>query len=387
MVTVRFPVYYLERHPEHSVIVGSYSASLATKFSRMSRKIARDRFSLSNERASAVDWETEIGGGLRSVGVGGGITGHGGEIIIVDDPVKSSEEARSATYRARVWEWFRSDLWTRRHPNASTIVIMTRWHKFDLVGQILDDEEINKDWKRIRFPAIAESDNDILGRKVNEALWPERYSTADLLGIKKVLTPRPFEALYQQNPVPREGGAFKREWFIPVPSEPLNMEFLVRYWDKGGTDGGGTFSAGVLIGMRSQIYYIIDSIRGQWSTHDRENRIKLTAIADKERYGSRVVTIVEQEGGSGGKESMENTTKNLAGFRVQRDLPHGNKEARAEPLADQAEGGNVRLVMGPWNEEYLDELESFPVGKYRDQVDASSGAFNRLVNQKRSTIF
>jgi predicted phage terminase large subunit-like protein len=126
------------------------------------------------------------------------------------------------------------------------------------------------------------------------------------------------------------------------------------------------------------VYYVEDLVRGQWSAGQREAIIKQTAQTDAESYGVYGVRVfIEQEPGSGGKESAENTIRNLAGFIIQADRPTGNKVLRAEPFAAQAETGNVKVLASTWTSGYIDRLVSFPFG-VKDDVDATSGAFNKL---------
>ena len=129
-------------------------------------------------------------------------------------------------------------------------------------------------------------------------------------------------------------------------------------------------------------------MRGQWGALEREEKIKFWAERDraKSRPGAYEVGV-EQEPGSGGKESAENTIRNLRGFKVYADKVTGSKEVRAEPFAAQVQGGNVSMVAGIWQADLLDEMQSFPNGKYRDQVDACSGAFNRLVSGPIYSLF
>ena len=128
--------------------------------------------------------------------------------------------------------------------------------------------------------------------------------------------------------------------------------------------------------MRTK-YIILDVVNGRWASAEREAVIKQTAVSDRQKWG-RVATWVEQEPGSGGKESAEGTVGNLAGYVCHIERVTGPKEVRAEPLASQASVGKVKLLAGSWNAGFLDEVESFPVGKLKDQVDAAGGAFNKL---------
>lgn len=373
-VTIRYPVFRLEKDPTLRVIIGSYSDDLAKKFGRSTRRIARRRLKLSKWLASAGEWETEIGGGIKSVGVGAGITGRGANLIIIDDPIKNRAEAESKAYRDRVYDWYTNDIMTRLEPDGAIIIIQTRWHEDDLAGRILNSED-GKNWTVINLPAEAE-ENDPLGREIGEALCPERYNKETLAKIKIVLG-IDYHALYQQSPQPREGRMFKRDWFEIVEAIPAGMTF-VRYWDKAGTEDGGDFTSGCLMGMKDEIYYIIDIVRGQWEYGEREKVIKQTAALDALRFGKGVRIWVEEEGGSGGKESAQRTIKKLAGYIVQSERPTGSKEVRASSMAAQAYAGNVKLFKGDWNAEFITEICKFPTGKNDDQVDSASGAFNKL---------
>lgn len=650
-VTVRYPVWRLESTPTLKIIIGAYNQTLAESFSRKARRVALARFALSTERATAGEWETAAGGGVRAVGVGAGVTGHGGDLIVIDDPVKNREEANSETYREHVWDWYRDDLYTRLEPGGAIVLIMcmtgntpvlmadgteralrdirvgdqvatydngrlatstvrnhisngadyiykittacgkivhanerhpflveehgelrwlrlkylttahkivtvkgsgasgkgrsvplrtaksplsvgdtaphttarkcgltdidlrrlmlsatgngvsnigmgspvrstmrwwprkmanvlyaisrqatmyerigagscalttatrpvqsegfcativtspwdtlrqrqphsllpntsdftteaiasiepagikevfdiqiertenfianglvshnTRWHEDDLAGRILNSEK-GGDWTVISLPAEAEA-GDQLGRGIGEALCPERFDLDALADIKTTMG-RSYWALYQQAPQPQSGEFFKREWF--TFEEPrANLDGAVRYWDKAASADDGDYTAGVLIGKRGRLYYVMDVIRGQWSTFEREEIILKTAHKDLQRIGPSLRIWVEQEPGSGGKDSAQMTIARLAGFNVRAERPTGDKATRAEPFAAQCEAKFVRLVKATWNDAYLDELCGFPFGKYDDQVDASSGAFNNLVGKGHTVVF
>jgi predicted phage terminase large subunit-like protein len=206
-----------------------------------------------------------------------------------------------------------------------------------------------------------------------------------LLERKTAMAQASWESEYQQNPIIVGGGMFPIERITAVPERPAARDVVsaARYWDKAGTAGGGAYSAGVLmLRMRDGTFVVCDVRRGQWSALDRERVIKQTAEIDRERYPPTKI-YVEQEPGSSGKESAEASIRMLAGYSVQADRVSGAKEVRAEPFAAQWQAGNVRLVAAPWNRDYLDEHESFPSGRYKDQVDASSGAFNKIASKYR----
>jgi predicted phage terminase large subunit-like protein len=188
------------------------------------------------------------------------------------------------------------------------------------------------------------------------------------------------------------GLMFRREWFKLVDAAPRDA-LRVRYWDKAATPGGGSYTAGVLMAIDPRgMVYIEDVVRGQWSYHARDVIIEQVAELDFRRYGGEVVIIAEQEGGSGGKEVMHQMITNLGRYAVQRDivggkqirmdggvaLPGQPKITRALPLSGQAEAGNVHIVRGDFSRDLLEELIAFPESSHSDQVDACSGAFNRL---------
>jgi predicted phage terminase large subunit-like protein len=178
---------------------------------------------------------------------------------------------------------------------------------------------------------------------------------------------------------PAAGLVFNKDWF-PIDLVPPDRHGLVsvRYWDKASTPGAGDYTCGVKMSRTvAKAYYVEDVIRGQWSSLERNNVILATAQQD----GFGTVIWIEQEPGSGGKESAEISVKQLAGYRVHIERVTGPKEARAGAFAVQCEARNVHLVMNRlrnWIPAYLDELHGFPDALHDDQVDASSGAFNKV---------
>lgn len=376
LATIRYTAYRIERDPSQHVIIGAYNQTLANKFSRKARRIVKSRMKLSDDRTAVEDWETDQGGGVRAVGVGAGVTGIGGDLIFIDDPVKSREEVESTTYRDRVWDWYTNDLYTRLEPNGAIVVIMTRWHMDDLVGRILSSEDA-KNWTRVHLPAEAEADDQI-GRKIGEALNPDRYPIKTLNAIKIVLG-RDYHALYQQAPQPREGGMFKETWLPLVDVVPAEAA-RVRWWDKASTAGGGDYTAGVLVAYLNGLIYIEDVISGQWASGDRDKIIRLTAEKDSARYGA-VVTWGEQEPGSGGKDSAAAFVRLLSGYAVHTEPTTGSKASAIDPLASQAMAGNVKVKRADWTSAFISEALDFPDGKNDDKIESAARAFNKLVKR------
>lgn len=397
LVSVRLPALWLGRRPDEPVILSSYGASLAEWHSSQARacveseayaELFPDVHTRQDSRSKQM-WRIEgKRGGMLAVGVGGPITGHGAMLGIIDDPFENWEQAQSITERNRVWNWWRGTFRTRIWESGAIILVMTRWHEDDLAGRLLSEQ--GKSWSVLRLPALAETQEerdkscelvglpkgqaDPLGRAPGEALCPQRFSESALLAIQTDVGSIVWFAEYQGTPRAPEGNKFKRAWFKITDEAWPKQARRIRYWDKAGTEGSGDYSAGVLIAEWNQRYCVEDVVRGQWSDLERETVIRQTAEMD----GVAVPVWLEQEGGSGGKDSASATVRNLAGFDVHTEVASGSKEVRASPFAAQCEGGNVSLRRAAWNAAYIGELASFPNGAHDDQVDGSSGAFNKL---------
>lgn len=316
---------------------------------------------------------------FRNTTINGAITGESIGLGIIDDPIKGRKEANSVTIRDSSWDWLTDDFFTRFHENAGLLMSLTRWHLDDPAGRLIMDMP---GVRVLNFPAIAEegiSDAMSKHRKIGEPLFPEHKSLEFLMKRKKLMTHFNWLSLYQGSPIQVGGGLIKVENFNIVLACPEGLEAQVRYWDKAGTEGGGKFTAGVKVGkLEDGRYIILDIVKGQWGALRREKRIKQTARID----GLGVTIWVEQEPGSGGKESAENTVRMLAGFNCKADKVNDSKDFRAEPFAAQVEAGNVLLLRAEWNEDFIKECETFPDGSFKDMVDAAAGGFQILTGAK-----
>jgi predicted phage terminase large subunit-like protein len=314
-------------------------------------------------------------GSFRNTTVNGVINGFGLDIGLIDDPMKGRVATQSKTIRDNTWSWFTSDFFARFSDHAGLIIIMTRWHVDDPVGRFI---EMFPDTVVKIYKAIATEDEEY--RAKGEPLFPEHKSLAFLLLRKKALAAYEWESLYQQSPIIVGGDLFKVEGFKLIDAQPYprNVIKSVRYWDKAGTEGGGAYTCGVLMHLMDDDTCVVsDVVRGQWSALKREERMRQTAQLDDDKWGV-VAVWVEQEPGSGGKESAERSIMNLRGHDVHADRVTGDKEVRARPYAAQVEAGNIKLVRAPWNKEFIAEHETFPAGKYKDQVDSAGGAFAKV---------
>lgn len=324
------------------------------------------------------------------------VTGEGGHIVGLDD-AHNMEEAESDKIREKVIKSWRETLPTRLHDQktGAFILAMQRAHSNDVSGWIIANEE---NFVHVCLPAEYEGKNRIVSplgwkdprKKKGEPLCVNRLGRPELIALKKSMGAYATAGQLQQNPAPRTGGFFEVDEVTVIDYVDFNHNYIVRsvrYWDKAGTDGGGCRTAGVLMHwMKNQTIIISDIVMGQWSYAQREKRIKQVAAMDAEEFGgpASVQIWVEQEGGSGGKESAESTIKNLMGYSIHKESVTGDKEKRAGPFSVAVENGYVMIVTGPWLKpepgNYLDELQLFPNGTFKDQVDASSGAYNKLMN-------
>jgi predicted phage terminase large subunit-like protein len=324
-------------------------------------------------------------GFFRNTTVEGQITGFGIDMIVLDDLLKSRQEARSKVVRDTAWDWLTDDVLTRRSKTAGIIFTTTRWHVDDPMGRMKGRFPHMKIISYPAFATAADPDGSVAAgyRKVGEPLFPEHKPLDFLLEQKQGMSAGAFEALYQQNPTIEGGDLFPVGKFQPMNVAPARetVKRWVRYWDKAGTSGGGAHTVGVLMAMLKDGRFVVEDVkRGQWSALEREQMILKTAMADNDdRF---VETWVEQEPGSGGKESAERTIANLRGYVCKADKVTGSKEIRADPYAAQVQGGNVYLVKAPWNERFMDEHEVFPNGPHKDQVDATGGAFAKLAGKR-----
>lgn len=252
LATKKFPAWYLGRNPDKEIICCSYSADLAEEFGRMTRDAVADEVHrgifpecfLRKGSKSASKWRVGRGkGGFLAAGVGGSITGMGANVLLIDDPIKNSEEARSDTYRNKIWDWYTSTAFTRLEKKGAVVLVQTRWHDDDLAGRLLEREgqvgqyldettgmwKWGEGWKKgkwtvVTLPAIAEEDERF--RKKGEALWSDKYDLEALEGIKNAIGLQDFSALYQQNPVNAEAQLFKNEWFKYWKELPKYMKYV-----------------------------------------------------------------------------------------------------------------------------------------------------------------
>lgn len=325
-------------------------------------------------------------GSFRNVTVKGQVTGKTLGLGVVDDPIKGRAEAQSKLVRDTAWNWLMDDFFSRFADDAGFIMTMTRWHVDDPAGRWLIKFP---DTVVLKYPAIyvATPDNwkndAVDPRDAGEPLFPEYKSLPFLMERKGAYTNSSWESLYQQMPIVSGGGMFPILKFKKTDVMPTREEVkkAVRYWDKAGTEAGGAFTSGTLmLWLNNGMFFVASIVRGQWSSLEREQNILTTAKNDAADWG-RVEIWLEQEPGSGGKESAERSVAMLAGYPAKADPVRGSKEIRAEPYAAQQQAGHVLVFNALWTQEFIDEHEVFPNGKFKDQVDSTAGAFAKCVTK------
>ena len=362
-VTVRLPAYLLERYPSMRLIVGAYNATLAKKFSRKTRRIAAGRVALMTDSNSVEDWETAQEGGYRAVGVGGGVTGMGANCIIIDDPVKSREEAESATYREKVWEWFTDDIYTRLEPGGVVILIMTRWHDDDLAGRI-QKSDFAHDFEVINLPAEAEY-GDVLGRQVGEALCSDRFNELALARLKVVLG-RSYNSLYQGRPTAAEGDIIQLTWMQRYSQKPT-FKRVTQSWDTAQKAGANNdYNVCATFGEDAAgNYYLLDVFRDRLEYP----ALKRAAIELRSRFNPTELLIEDKGHGT----ALGQELKTLPNFRVIMIEPEGDKITRMSIESTAIEAGRLFLPeSAPWLPDFEQECQHFPRVAHDDQVDALS---------------
>ena len=349
-------------------------------------------FQLAGDQNAKTRFDNNRGGYRLTSSVAGSVTGEGANRLVLDDP-HDPQGAESAQQRETTLRWI-DETWSTRRNNPITdarVVMMQRLHQQDATGHILANQD---GWDHLMLPmrfdprrrcvtSIGWSDP----RSVDgELLHPERFPEPVVRQIEKSLGPYGVAGQMQQEPTARSGGQFERAWFITdrydrVP--PGSQMIWVRAWDAAGTEGGGAYTAGLLMGLRvtDGLIFIKHVVRGQWGAANRNAIIIGAAQDDTSTFGNQraVLYRFEQEPGSGGKDQAKNLVRLLAGYRVEAEPSSGDKFTRADPFAGACKNGDVHVLPGAWREAYLDEMEAAgPGAAFLDQMDVSSSAYNRL---------
>ena len=405
MCSIMFPAWCWTKWYSTRFICSSYSAQLSLESAEYCRELIRsqmfqdmypeidikpDKDTKSNfkiiKKIGGRNNQVLVGGSRYSTSVGGTLTGFHGDILLVDDPLNPAQAASDVELQ-NANHWVEQTLSTRKTDKSitPTVIIMQRLHQDDPSGHMLQKQKVNI--KHISLPGECRNFREqvkpaeLMKNYVDDLLDPKRMPWSVLKDMEADLGQYGYAGQIGQDPTPPGGGMFKVDHFQIETNMPDSHHWVhaVRYWDKAGTQDGGAYTAGVkMIKLVNGRWIIADVKRGRWSSHQRERIIKETAVAD----GYGVDIWMEQEPGSGGKESAEGTIRNLAGFRVYAEHPTGDKVFRADPYSVQVNNGGFSILSGVWNREFIEEHRFFPYSTYKDQVDASAGAFNKLVGKK-----
>ncbi len=406
------PAWFLSKYPDKRVLMTSAESTLAADFGGRARRLVEQVgppvFGVAvDPRNSASDHWRMLNreGGMDTAGVGGSLTGRGAHLFIADDLIKNHEQALSETWRRKTWELWMSVIETRAEPGCGFVLINTRWHEDDVAGHVLEeiDRGVRPGWESVILPALAEED-DPLGRKPGEALWPERFSTEKLLEKKgrwdsdeARLGPFWWQALYQGSPRPREGGTFQKDWFRYFELDESGGEEIFKL-DRG---------ADVAAASRHKIFrrrdcYCVASCDpalseketsdftsiGLWYVTPDADLLLHSVIRGRMPAHAQVrqMHVISREFSPIfiGVESFAFQLA-LVQDAVRMGLPAresrlpGDKVAKAQLAATRFMSGSIFLRSGaPWLTDYEDELLFFPNGRHDDQVDMTSIAVNEL---------
>ena len=390
IVSRRFPAYFLGKYPDLSIISVSYSATLAEDFCRDVQRIIdsdeykaifpntklSDKKDKNYKRTSDIFEIVDHKGVYCSAGVGGGITGKGCDILIIDDPIKNRQEANSENTRKKIFDWYSSTAYTRLSPIGGVIMMCTRWHLDDLIGKVLSDKN-QKPFHVISYPAIAEHDEP--HRKQGEALHPERFSLEILNEIKSTLSASDWLSLYQQRPTPEGGAIFEvsKLRYFDESSEPKRFDQIVGSWDMTFKENKTSdFVVGQLWGRKGSEFYLLDMVR------DRMDFVKTLKVfinfANKHKNCN--CWLVEDK--ANGTAIISTLKKHISGIIP--ITPKESKQERAYAITPYLEAGNIFF---PKNQKFTKDLEEemlqFPAGVHDDTVDSMTQALNYFRTKKR----
>lgn len=408
-VTKLGPLWALTRNPDRRIVVVSYSADLANEFGRDIRNMITNNqgedgtldlgLRIAPDNGAVSSWKIAgRRGGVRSVGLTGGITGRPADWLFIDDPVANRERAESEAYRKQAKGFWTSTGSTRLAPGAPVVIVLTRWHEDDLAGWLLGREDGHR-WRVINIPAQADHDpakgeTDSLGREPGEYMQSARTnertgktrSRAEWEQIRVQAGSRDWQALYQGRPSPPEGGLLKRDWWLYYDTpqwverdngamHAIGFDELLISWDMAFKDlDSSDWVVGQVWGRRGVDAYLLDQVRGRMSFVDTCLAVRTLAA----RWPQAVLKLIEDKAnGTAVMNALRRIVAGMVGVE-----PDGSKESRAAAVSPFVEGRNVWLPapeLAPWIGDFVEECASFPNGAHDDMVDTFSQAVNRLL--------
>lgn len=380
------PAWFLGNFPHKKVIQTSHTAELAVGFGRKVRNLVdqdiyKDIFpnvELQSDSKAAGRWNTSKGGDYFAIGVGGAVTGKGADILIIDDPHSEQEAALAETNPEiydKTYEWYTSGPRQRLQPGGSIVIVMTRWSKKDLTGQVLKAaaQRNGEEWEVIEFPAILPSGNP---------LWPEFWSIKELEALRAELPNQKWMAQYQQNPTSDTAAIVKREWWqLWEKDDPPSCEFVLQSWDTAfekhnradysACTTWGVFYQEDRAGVMQANIILLNAFRKRMEFPE----LKRKAIEESREWEPDSIIIEKKASGAPLIYEMRSM-----GIPVQEFTPSkGNdKISRLNAVSDLFASGRVWVPETRWAEEVVDEVASFPGGDNDDYVDSVSMALMRF---------
>jgi predicted phage terminase large subunit-like protein len=377
IVSVALPGWLLGRVPSTRIICGSYSDELAAKFSRDCRALLETPFykrvfpqtRLNPKKAAEGEFETTRRGSRLATSVGGTLTGRGGEVLIVDDPIKAND-ADSEVARRGAIDWLRNTAFSRLDDPAESLICiaMQRLHVDDPSGILID-----QGWPRLVIPAIAVepadyrvSEDEVYHRPAGQLLQLERDKPAAIEGLKREIGSRVFAAQYQQNPTPPDGNMVKAAWLGRYDTVPERKTFqrVVLSCDPAGKAGiHNDYTAITVVGLREKSLHVLEVSRGHWTVMQmREQIVGLAA-----QWQVDVVIVEDTSSGMG----LIQLLKEVPRLDVVGRKPDTDKVTRMSRQQGRFEAGRILLpTEALWLADFENELLAFPSGRYDDQVDA-----------------
>jgi len=378
-ITETLPSYCMGKYKGFKCVLTAYSTTLANDFDLANTNKTKE-FNVFNVRVNTSNQERTIysnGSACVKAGILGGITGKGANLMIIDDPIKTAEEAASDVRRDKIWKEWTASLSTRLEPPAIVIVIMTRWHEDDLCGRLLNPEYGKPlPWDVVNLPLEAE-EGDVLGREVGEPLWKERYGY-DFIEMRKNY-PQEFNALYQGRPTAAEGNMIKKEWFesddawyTQTPQLLRTIPNIVMSVDATFKDTSKSDKVAIGVwGKMGNTFYLIDELNARM-----DFLATLQAIKNlKAQYPRIGMVFIEDK--ANGSAIINVLSKELMG--VIPVNPLGGKEARLQSVLPYLVS-NVRLPRHKtFTQTMLAEWYSFPNGTHDDSVDEMTQALSQMI--------
>lgn len=401
LATKSFIPWYLGRNPDHHIIAATYNERFSWDFGRKVRETIREplyrhifpHVQLKAGAASVDRIELETEGRAFFVGRGGTVTGRGGMGLIIDDPIKDRAEADSKTLREKLWTWYTQVMTTRLMAKSAWIIlIQTRWHEDDLVGRLIDpsnpyyNEKEAAKWSLVDLPALAE-DNDVLGRKPGEPLWPERFDKTFLEGQKRT-DPRGFMALYQGRPTPEDGTFFRAEMLHEYhsknqrpPDEELRFYCASDHAVSTAQERDKTCLLPFGVDKNDTIWIMEDVLWGRYPTDRVVDEMCKLMRKYKPMFWFGEKGPISKSIGPFLRKRMVETKSYCA---IDEIPPLGDKLSRAQSMLGRMSMGKVMFpAFAHWWPEARAEILKFPSAAHDDFVDALSMMGLGLLKQMR----